>query len=154
MLAPVIGAAGGIHSARLADPANFAENVYADAWQGVISAEGIPVEIYPPDVASERLLTVSSTLAQWLGTAAGQAHVRSATEAVGEEDDVDFWHPSPDEILPLRNCQDSEMAFGFFEWLSTPDGIAFVAQTQERISACTATDQSIASVLTNRLHST
>jgi hypothetical protein len=141
MPAPAFAAPGGIHASRLGDPANYAEKIYAEAWHGVINAEGMPREIYPADVLNERLFTVGSTLAQWLGTVAGQAHVRSATEAVGEEDDVDFWHPSPDEILPLRNCQDSEMAFGFFEWLSTPDGIAFVAQTQERISAYKDTGQ-------------
>ncbi len=135
MLATTVGAAGGIHAARLGDAANFAEKIYAQAWQELILAGGLPREIYPAEVSSERLLTVSSTLAQWLGTAAGQAHVRSGTEAATEEDEVDFWHPSPDEILPLGNCQDSEMAFGFFEWLSMPAGIAFVAQTQERISA-------------------
>lgn len=134
MLAPAL-AAGGIHASRLGDPSNYAERIYAEAWHGLIIAEGMPREVYPADVLNDRLLTVSSTLAQWLGTDAGQAHVRSATEAIGEEHDADFWHPSPDEILPLNNCQDSEMAFGFFEWLSTPDGVAFVAQTQERISA-------------------
>lgn len=141
MSATTFPSAGGIHASRLGDPANYAEKIYAEAWHGVILAEGMPREIYPADVLNERLLTVSSTLAQWLGTVAGQAHVCSATEAGGEEEDVDFWYPSSDEILPLRNCQDSEMAFGFFEWLSTPDGIAFVAQTQELISACKDTDQ-------------
>ncbi|MHC5194677.1 hypothetical protein ACYSUW_13080 [Pseudomonas frederiksbergensis] len=135
------GAAIGIHASRLDDEANYAEQIFALAWQGVITRAGVPEEIYPGDITNERLLTVCSTLAQWLGTTAGQAHVRSATEEVGEEDDVDFWHPSPDEILPLRNCQDSEMAFGFFEWLSTPDGIVFVTQAQERISALKGTGQ-------------
>ncbi|MDF9779104.1 hypothetical protein [Pseudomonas baetica] len=141
MRATALGTTFGIHAARLDDEANFAEKIFADAWRKVIATVGVPREIYPADISSERLLTICSTLAQWLGTAAGQAHVQSATEAVGEEDDVDFWHPSPNEILPLRNCQDSEMAFGFFEWLSAPDGIAFVVQTQERISAIKDTGQ-------------
>ncbi|MGF6281976.1 hypothetical protein ABH908_000537 [Pseudomonas frederiksbergensis] len=135
------GAANGIHASRLDDEANYAEQIFSLAWQGVITRAGVPEEIYPGDITNERLLTVCSTLAQWLGTTAGQTHVRSAIEGVGEEDDVDFWHPSPDEILPLRNCQDGEMAFGFFEWLSTPDGIVFVTQAQERISALKGTGQ-------------
>ncbi|MGE8065211.1 hypothetical protein [Pseudomonas sp. NPDC089569] len=134
MRATDIGKSYGIHAARLSDAANFAEKIYSEAWQSVLIAAGVPGEIYPAGDSSERLLTIASTLAQWLGTAEGQTHILSAIDAVADGDDVDFWHPSPNEILTIGNCQDSEMAFGFFDWLSTPAGFSFVERAQERIS--------------------
>jgi hypothetical protein len=40
------GTAIGIHAARLDGKANFAERIFAEAWQIVIASAGVPEEIY------------------------------------------------------------------------------------------------------------
>lgn len=135
MLSTAVELANGLHFDRLADPANFAELIYAQEWGWIHSAGGVPVDIYPAGVADDRLHTVCATLAQWLGSPEGDVHVRTSTDTGQENGEVDFWHPSPDQILPLSGCQEHDMAFGFFEWLSSADGVDFIAQCQKRIVA-------------------
>lgn len=123
----------GLHSDRLDDPSNVAELIYANAWHAIHASSGIPAEIYPAGAADDRLHQVCATLAQWLGTTRGQQHIE---DSLGEDStSADFWHASPDEILPLLNCQDSEMVFGFFEWLSDTEGTEFIIQCQQQINA-------------------